>query len=132
MSSLMFQYFNLSRILKLTMPLCLVSDSNMFPRLFNSFNGTKSPLSGAWFHEFVINPLEGLLTPNFQSPPNLHNLSSSFVMFDVIPKIFDVIIEIHFQSIDPKEIMDLSNSQSNLFQFELPFFRKNVVGVEKI
>ncbi len=64
MSYLMFQYFNLSRILKLTMPLCLVSDSNMFPRLFSSSSGPKSPLGGTWFHESIINPLEGLPTPN--------------------------------------------------------------------
>jgi hypothetical protein len=31
-------------------------------------------------------------------------------MLNVIPKIFDVIFEIPFRSIDPKEIMDLSNS----------------------
>jgi hypothetical protein len=52
-------------------------------------------------------------------------------MSNVIPKIFDVIIEIPFKSIDPKEIMDLSNPQSNLFQFELPLTKQDVVGVEK-
>jgi hypothetical protein len=36
----------------------------------------------------------------------LQNLGSSFVMFDVI-------FEIPLKSIDPKEIVELSNSQSN-------------------
>lgn len=52
-------------------------------------------------------------------------------MSNVIPNIFDVILEIPFKSIDPKNIVDLSNSQSKLFQFELPLKKQDVIRVEK-
>ncbi len=55
--SFMFQCFNLFMNLKLTMPLCLVFDSNMFPRSYNPSNEPKSPLSGALSLEFLISPL---------------------------------------------------------------------------
>jgi hypothetical protein len=45
---LIFQYFNSSWNLKLTMPLCHVFDSRMFLRNYNSSGGPKSSLSGSW------------------------------------------------------------------------------------
>jgi hypothetical protein len=51
----------------------------------------------------------------------LQNLGSNFVMFDVI-------LEIPFKSINPKEIVELSNSQSNP---PLNKQKPNVDGVQK-
>jgi hypothetical protein len=60
MSSIIFQYFNYSTNPKLTMPLCLMSNSTMFPTSYNLFSGLKSPLNGTWLPKFVINPLENM------------------------------------------------------------------------
>lgn len=73
MSYSIFQYFNSSKNPKLTMPLCLVSDSNMFFQLYNSFNGSKSPLNGTWSLESIFNPLEDLDAPTIESPSNLQS-----------------------------------------------------------
>ncbi len=59
-----------------------------------------------WSFEFIISPLEDFNALALKNAPNLQNLDSSFVMFDVI-------LEIPLKSIDPKEIVELSNTQSN-------------------
>lgn len=100
MSTSIYLYFNLSINPKLTMPLCLVSDSSMFPKSINSYSGPKSPMSGAWSLEFIINPFENLLALDFQSPLDLFNTSSNFIKFDVILEISEVILEIPLESID--------------------------------
>ncbi len=133
MFSSIFLCFNLSTNLKLTMALCLVSDFNMFPRSCSSSSGAKSLLSGAWFPEVVINPLENLLAPDFQSPLNLFNMNSNFVMSDVILEISNVVPKIPLESIDLKEIMDFSDSQFDPFKSKslLKKQKLDVVGVGK-
>ncbi len=113
------------------MPLCLVSDFSMFPKSFSSSSGLKSPMSGAQSLEFIINPLKNLLAPYFQSPPDLFNTSSNFIMFDVILEISDVILKIPLESIDFKKIMDFSYSQFDPFEFKslLKKQKLDVVGV---
>jgi hypothetical protein len=88
----------------------------MFPRLYSSFDsGPKSPLTRAWFESPKSNvSLEGTTkSPKFQS------LNSSFVILEVLPKIFDV-IDVDLDEILPKildsttidldEIVELSDS----------------------
>ncbi len=57
----------LSRNSKLTMPLCLVNDSNMFLRSYSSYNGPKSPLSGARSPKLIIKTLMHPLSKVHQS-----------------------------------------------------------------
>jgi hypothetical protein len=73
-------------------------------------------LSGTWFLEYVINPLENLLALDFQSPLDLFNMSSNFVMPDVILEISNVIPKIPLDSIYLKEIMDFLDSQFDPFE----------------
>lgn len=133
MSSSIFLYFNLSINFKITMALCLVNYFSMFPRSCSSSSGTKSPLSGAWSPESIINSLENLLAPDFQSPLDLFNMSSNFVMPDVILEISNVILKIPLESIDLKEIMDFLDSQFDPFESKslLKKQKLDVVGVGK-
>jgi hypothetical protein len=101
------------------MPLCLVFDSNMFPRSYNFFeSGPKSPLVGAW-HESPksnVNPIGTTKSLELQNP------SFSFAIHEVLPKILNVIDvdpnEVlpkipNFITLDLDEIVELSNSQSD-------------------
>ncbi len=104
MSSIL-QYFNYSKNPTLTMPLCLVFDSNMFPRSHNYFDsGPKSPLARAWpkFPKQIVNPIGITKSRELQNP------SFSFAVREVLPKI------LNFINLDLDEIMELSNSQSDL------------------
>ncbi len=103
MSSIL-QYFNYSKNPTLTMPLCLVFDSDMFPRSHNYFDsGPKSPLAKAWpkSPEQIVNPI------GITKPRELQNPSFSFAVREVLPKIPN------FINLDLDEIMELSNSQSD-------------------
>jgi hypothetical protein len=91
----------------------------MFPKSYNSFDsGPKLPLTKAWFEspKSSVSPIGATKSPKFQ------NVSSSFVIFKVLPKIFDaidvdldeVLLKIpDYTIINLDEIVELSNSQSN-------------------
>jgi hypothetical protein len=116
MFSSVFQYFNYSKNATLTMPLCLVSNFNMFPRSYNFFDsGPKLPLTKAWLEspKSNVNPIRATKSLEFQ------NVSSSFVILEVLPKIFDA-IDIDLDEVLPEipdstvinldEIVELSDS----------------------
>jgi hypothetical protein len=119
MFSSIFQHFNYSRNPTLTMPLCIVSYSSMFPRTYNSCDsGPKSPLAGAWLEspKLNVNPVGATKSPKLQNP------SSSFAIPEFFPKIPNVIdvdpneifLEIlDFTAIDLDEIVELLDSQSD-------------------
>jgi hypothetical protein len=88
----------------------------MFPRLYSSFNsGPKLPLTKVWLDSPKC-PIRTTKSPKFQ------NVSSSFVIPKVLPKIFDA-IDVNFDEVLPKipnfivanldEIVELSDSQSD-------------------
>ncbi len=101
------------------MPFCLVFDSSMFPRLYNSFNnGLKFPIVGAWLKstELNVNPIGATISLELQNP------SSYVAILEVLLKILDV-IDVDPDEVLPKipdsividldEITELLNSQSN-------------------
>lgn len=85
----------------------------MFPRSYSSFSGSKSPLNGAWILESIFNPLEDLDAPTIRSPLDLQRAPPIQSLLDSSFEIPNDIIEIYHESIDPKEIVELSYSQSN-------------------
>jgi hypothetical protein len=88
MSSSIFQYLNYSKNPTFTIPLCLVFDSDMFPRLYSFFDsGPKLPLAGAWPEslESNVNPIGTTKSLELQNP------SFSFAIREDFPKIPNVI-----------------------------------------
>ncbi len=95
--------FNHSMNPTLTMPLCHVFDSSMFPRSCNSSNGgPKLPLDGTWPKSTKLN----VNLVGTTKSPKLQNVSSCFAIPKVLHKIHD------FTVVNFDEIMELSNSQS--------------------
>jgi hypothetical protein len=89
----------------------------MFPRLYSSSNsGPKLPLTKVWLEspKSSVSPRRTTKSPKFQ------NVSSSFVIPKVLPKIFDV-IDVNLDEVLSKipnsivvnldEIVELSDSQ---------------------
>ncbi len=98
------------------MPLCLVSSFIMFPRSYSSFDsGPKLPLTKVWLEspKSNVSPIRATKSLEFQ------NVSSSFVILEILPKIFDV-IDINLDGVLPEipdstvinldEIVELSDS----------------------
>jgi hypothetical protein len=89
----------------------------MFPNSHNSFNsGPKLPLTRTWLEspKSSVNPIGATKSPKFQ------NVSSSFVISKVLPKIFDatdvdldeVLLKIpDYTIINLDEIVELLDSQ---------------------
>jgi hypothetical protein len=88
MSFSIFQYFNYSKNPTLTMPLCNVFDSNMFPRSYNSSDsGPKSPLVGAW----PKSPKSNVSLVGTTKSLKLQNPSSFFAIPNFLPEIVELL-----------------------------------------
>jgi hypothetical protein len=136
MSFSIFKYFNYSKNPTLTMPLCPVPYSNMFPRSYSSSNsGPKLPLAGTW----PKSPKSSVNLIGATKSLELQNPKSSFAIFEVLPKIpyvidvdfNEIILEIvNFTTIDLGEIVELLD-----FRFDPqvdPLRKKQKLGVDGI
>jgi hypothetical protein len=77
------------------MPLCIAFDSNMFPRLYSSFDsGPKSPLVGAW----PKSPKSSVSLVGATKSLKLQNPSSFFAIPNFLLEILDSIIIDNYKS----------------------------------
>ncbi len=101
MSSIISQYFNSSRNLNLTMPLCCISNFIMFPRSCNFFNGKKYLRLKLSFSPQVYNQFG-----KSNQAIGVQDLNCNFV-------ILEIFLEIRTIVMDFEKIVELLESQLN-------------------